>query len=100
MTRFHFGTTFLLVALCLVYLFELGTGLAGDELMLLMFGGLPDNGQLHGQAWRLLTYGFLHASPLHILLNCALLLVAGPLVERRIGTLGLLGVFLLASALA
>jgi rhomboid protease GluP len=94
-----FGTTFLFLLIGAVFGLELVTGLVDDELMLLKIGGLSDNGQLHGQGWRLITYAFLHGSPLHAGLSCVLLLFAGPRVERQLGALKLLAIFLLASAL-
>ncbi len=99
MTRSIYGTIFLLVFICLVFGFELATGLADQELFLLNLGGLSDNGKLHGQGWRLVTYAFLHGSALHIGLNCFLLLFAGPRVERRLGALKLLLIFLGSSVL-
>ncbi len=99
MIRSLYGTTFLFFVISLMYVFELATGLAADDLMLLHFGGLSDNGQLHGQVWRLVTYAFLHANPLHLLLNGLLLLMAAPGVERRVGGLMLLAVFLTGSVL-
>jgi membrane associated rhomboid family serine protease len=98
MTRIH-GTTCLLIAFCLVFVLELGAGLVGDDLMLLHFGGLPGNGQVHGQYWRLLSYAFLHASPLHIAINCGLLLLGGPVVERRYGIASLLALFTILTIL-
>lgn len=99
MTRPSYGTTCLLIAICMVFVLELGAGLAGDELMLLLYGGLPANGQLHGQYWRLLSYAFLHATPWHLAINGILLLLAGPVVERRFGTHGLLGLFAMTTVL-
>ncbi len=99
MTRSLYGTTFLLFLICLVFGLELATGLVDEELFLLKLGGLPGNGQLHGQGWRLVTYAFLHGSVLHVGFNCLILLYAGLRVERQLGTLKLLGIFLLASAL-
>ena len=39
-----------------------------------------------GEPWRLITYAFLHAGVLHILFNCYVLAVVGPLVENRFGS--------------
>jgi rhomboid protease GluP len=99
MTRFPYGTTLLLFLISLVFGLELATGLVDDDLMLLRIGGLSDNGQLHGQGWRLLSYAFLHGSILHMGICCLLLLYAGPPLERRIGTMRLLAVFVMASVL-
>ncbi len=49
--------------------------------------GLDPNAVLHGQIWRLLSYGFLHdtQSPFHILLNMLGLWMFGTAVEARWG---------------
>jgi rhomboid protease GluP len=99
MTRFPYGTTLLLFLISLVFGLELATGLVDDDLMLLKLGGLSDNGQLHGQGWRLLSYAFLHGSVIHMGINCLLLLFAGPPVERQIGTFKLLAIFSLSAVL-
>ncbi len=99
MTRIPYGTILLFFLICFVFGLELATGLVDDDLMLLRIGGLADNGQLHGQGWRLLSYAFLHGSALHVGVSCLLLLFAGPRVERRLGTFKLLAIFMLASVL-
>ncbi len=47
--------------------------------------------------WRLITFGFSHWDLNHLLLNTVLLLILGPIVERRAGAAWLLLVFLTAS---
>ena len=47
---------------------------------------LPDTAKLDGEYWRWLSFGFLHWDLTHLLLNAVLLLVAGPVAERRVGT--------------
>ena len=49
-------------------------------------GALPDDGQLHGQYWRIATYSFLHFNWLHLLVNVLLLLWIGRIVETQVGT--------------
>jgi membrane associated rhomboid family serine protease len=46
------------------------------------FGGVAD-----GEVWRIVTAGFMHASPLHILLNMYILWWMGNLLEPAIGRL-------------
>jgi membrane associated rhomboid family serine protease len=41
---------------------------------------------LHGEPWRLVSYGFLHGGLVHIFFNTYALLGVAPLVERRFGT--------------
>lgn len=48
-------------------------------------GALNGHGLLGGQ-WRLVTSGFLHFSPMHLLFNMVCLASWGTAVERRIGT--------------
>jgi rhomboid protease GluP len=49
-----------------------------------------------GEWWRLLTSTFLHIGLIHILLNMWVLAEAGPLVERMIGNVGFLLLYLVA----
>ena len=49
-----------------------------------------------GEWWRLLTGTFVHVGLLHILLNMWVLATAGPLVERMLGNVGFLVMYLVA----
>jgi membrane associated rhomboid family serine protease len=80
------GTLILAIALAAVFGIEIEARRVGDETALLALGALPANGQLHGEYSRLITYAFLHLNWQHILLNLALLLWVGRIVEKRIGT--------------
>jgi membrane associated rhomboid family serine protease len=91
------GSATLLGLLAAIFLVEIATNAVGNDDRLLMLGALPDGGGLHGQYWRLLSFGFLHSDVTHILLNGALLLLAGPAVERRAGTRWVFIIFLVAS---
>lgn len=51
---------------------------------------------LTGEPWRLLTSMFLHAGGLHLAFNCLALLEIGGVVERRLGSLRTLAIYLLA----
>lgn len=51
---------------------------------------------LAGQWWRLFTCMFIHIGILHILLNMWALYAAGPLVERMIGNVGFLLMYIMA----
>ena len=79
------GTISLLVAIGLGFAIELATNSVGNDAVLLKLGALPDDGQLHGQFWRVATYSFLHFNWLHLALNVGLLWWIGRLVERQIG---------------
>ena len=59
--------------------------------------GKKDAGALHaGEWWRLLTPVFIHAGPLHLLVNMYSLYAIGPAVERFFGRARLLVVYLLS----
>jgi rhomboid protease GluP len=80
------GTLVLAFALVVIFGIEIVTHRMGDETALLAMGALPANGQLGGEYWRLITYAFLHLNWQHLILNVALLLWVGRIVERRLGT--------------
>jgi membrane associated rhomboid family serine protease len=46
---------------------------------------LHPDGLLHGKLWQLLTFQVLHAGPLHLLINCAMLYIFGRPVENNLG---------------
>ena len=79
------GTVGLVVALLAMFGIELVTNSVGNNASLLKLGALPDNGELNEQYWRFATYSFLHFNWLHLLVNAALLLWIGRIVERRVG---------------
>ena len=90
MRRPRFGLTWsatmaLLVANVAVFILELclyGTALrfpAHD------FFALSTAGLLHGYVWQLLTYQFMHAGWLHLLVNCWVIFVFGREVEETLG---------------
>jgi membrane associated rhomboid family serine protease len=47
------------------------------------------------QLWRFITYQFCHANLMHLVVNMMALLLAGPIVEERLGRLRFLGFYLL-----
>ena len=49
------GTTVLVARLFVVFSVELASHSVGNETLLLKFGALPDDGELHGEYWRLAT---------------------------------------------
>lgn len=51
---------------------------------------------MSGQWWRTLTCTFIHIGVLHVVLNMWVLSVAGPLVERMVGNLAFLVMYLIA----
>ncbi len=67
---------------------------------LVRWGGLFPAAVVDGQWWRLLTSMWLHAHPLHLVLNLVFLWQLGSIVERMLGPLVFLIVYLLAGVLA
>lgn len=60
-----------------------------------VIAGLSRAGLMHGYAWQLHSYGFLHGSWFHLLCNMAFLLLMGSRIEFMLGGVTLLKVFLL-----
>lgn len=75
-------------------------GLSFTVRELLEWGGNLGLLSLHGQAWRLLTATFLHASPIHIAGNMMLLWVTGGYLERKVGAGPLLCCYLVCGVAA
>jgi rhomboid protease GluP len=95
--RSYLGSALVLSALVAVFVLEVATGVVASDDGLIALGALPDTDKLDGQYWRWLSFGFLHWDLTHLLLNTALLLVAGPAVERRVGPAWLLIAFFAAT---
>jgi membrane associated rhomboid family serine protease len=79
------GTLCLIIAIAIGFAIELATNSVGREDALLKLGALPDNGQLHGEFWRVATYSFLHFNCLHLFLNVGLIFFLGRVVETQVG---------------
>jgi rhomboid protease GluP len=87
-------TAVLLGTVLLLFVVELAIGATGNDPRLMGLGAIPDDGTMGIQYWRLLTYAWLHAGYMHLAMNVALLWWVGRIVERRIGSLATLGVYL------
>ena len=61
--------------------------------VLIANGALYDGAISRGEVYRLLTYGFLHASPLHLLSNLISLALLGPFLEARLRSANFLLVY-------
>ena len=72
------------VAMCLQGGFE-NNGPAFDEATLRRFGALFPDRVWQGESWRLLSAGLVHGDPLHLLFNSWALITLGPAVERVLG---------------
>ena len=95
--RTYLGSAAILCVMIAAYFVELATNAVGNDAGLLVLGALPDSGQIDHEYWRLFTAGFLHYDVTHFALNTLLLLLVGPVVERRAGTTWLLVIFLVGS---
>jgi membrane associated rhomboid family serine protease len=95
--RTRIGSATVVGVMIAMFLLELARNAVGNDARLLSLGALPDSGQIHHEYWRLITAGFLHYDFTHLVLNTLLLLLIGPVVERRAGIAWLLLIFLSAS---
>jgi rhomboid protease GluP len=95
--RLGVGTAAILLVIVVLFAIESFFGALDSDPLLLRLGALPNNGDLHGQYWRLLSFGLLHKNTLHFIENSFCLLCLGLVVEKRIGPGRLLALFLIAS---
>jgi membrane associated rhomboid family serine protease len=85
-TRTPYATYTLIAINVVAFIVELGAGGGATS------GNLVEDGAVNGPAidggdtYRIVTGGFLHAGPLHLLFNMYVLYVAGTLLEPGIGT--------------
>jgi membrane associated rhomboid family serine protease len=108
-------TSVLLVLMGIGYLLEIVAGGAGslmggpNSLQLVRLGAsvglaqLPDGevvGIAAGETWRMLTAVFLHGSILHLLMNAWALWIFGPIVERELGRVRFLLIFVTTGVFA
>jgi rhomboid protease GluP len=82
-----------------VFAYELMVGAAGSERALIPLGALRTRGWSASDAWRLLTFSFLHFNAMHLALNLAALNWLGGIVEGRLGSARFAAIFA-ASAIA
>jgi membrane associated rhomboid family serine protease len=93
--------TFALIALNVVaFLAEVAGGGGAASVNggghLIRDAGLNGPAVADGDVWRIVTAAFLHAGPLHILLNMVALYFLGTLLEPGIGTRRFLGVYVVS----
>lgn len=84
-----------LFAFCIVVV---GTGMEGSN-----FDWVVENFGLsreHHEWWRFVTYGLVHAGPMHLIGNLVTLWVFGPNVEDRFGRIGYLAFYLAGGGIA
>jgi rhomboid protease GluP len=87
------ATTVLAAVFVVVFVYEVGTGVAGSEAALLPLGALRTRGWSAADWWRIITFSFLHLNALHLALNLVGLYWLGGIVEQRVGATGVLVVF-------
>ena len=63
-----------------------GAGEIGDDV-LLRYGAINIGAIERHEYWRMIAYGFLHASPVHLAANMFLLILWGGHLEKRLGAL-------------
>jgi len=81
-------TVGLLVLVAIGYGLQIRAGGVYDGRVAFDLGALYADGRWPDAPWRLLSYGFLHAGPVHLGANALALVVLGPMVERAFGALG------------
>jgi membrane associated rhomboid family serine protease len=90
--------TYVLIALNVIaFIAALGSGGGATSNQLLNDGGVFGPAISDGGEWyRIVTGGFLHSGPLHILFNMYILYVAGTLLEPGIGTPRFLAIYFIS----
>lgn len=93
-----YATYALMTVSVMVFLAELGGGGGAGSVQgggtLITDGGLYGPGIAdRGEWYRIVTSGFLHAGPLHLLMNMFVLYVLGSLIEPAIGAARLVGIY-------
>jgi membrane associated rhomboid family serine protease len=96
-TRRTAYATYALIAInVVVFLAELGAGGGATSGQLVQDGGTFGPAINDGDWYRIVTGGFLHAGPLHLLFNMYVLYVAGTLLEPGIGTPRFLAIYFIS----
>jgi membrane associated rhomboid family serine protease len=75
-------------------------GAIGDPDTLLAWGGSLGPRTTNGEWWRLVTSTFVHTGTLHVLVNVAVLIQIGAVLERLAGRLAFAGVYVAAGVFA
>ena len=86
-----------------VYLTQILNGidwLSPDLNALILWGANAAPFTLQGQPWRLLTNIFLHGGFNHLFLNMLMLMVCGPVVERKFGRINFVVIYVVSGLLA
>lgn len=90
------ATRYILIINIAVFILTLIPGL--NNWIYNLFSVFPINSTNMVQVWRLITYQFLHGSPLHIFFNMLMLYFLGPMMEGYWGSRTYLKFYLIAGA--
>jgi rhomboid protease GluP len=98
----HLLATPALVAINVIVLAGMlfGARAIGDPDTLVAWGASLGPRTTNGEWWRLLTSAFVHAGTLHLLVNVAILVQIGRVLERLVGRLAFAGVYISAGVFA
>ena len=89
--------TYALIAINVVaFIAEIGAGGGLTAGQLVQDGGIFGPAIADGEWYRIVTGGFLHAGPLHLLFNMYVLYIAGTLLEPGIGTPRFLAIYFIS----
>jgi membrane associated rhomboid family serine protease len=89
--------TYALIAINVVaFIAQLGAGGSATSGELINDGGVFGPAVSDGDIYRIVTGGFLHAGPIHLLFNMYVLYVAGTLLEPGIGTPRFLAIYFIS----
>jgi membrane associated rhomboid family serine protease len=96
-TRYAVVTTAIVAVNAVILgLMLFGPATINDPLTLVSWGASLGPRTTNGEWWRLLTSTFVHTSPLHLVVDIAVLLQIGAVLERLVGRLTLAAVYLSA----
>ncbi len=101
--RGNWLTCFILLLLCIGYVYELACAIEGPGKWtptlgtLMATGGVSRSTVEHGGWYRIFTAPFLHGSITHLLLNCLALFFAGRILERQLGRAWFLAVYFISA---
>ena len=89
--------TVMVTTLCVVVYLLMLFGFAEPILLVAHF---PEDGTQEGEIWRYLTHTLVHLSNMHILFNLTWWWVFGGAIERQLGSLKLLQIYLFAGVIS
>jgi len=101
--RQQWATIGLLLANLIVYVWMGASGVSWtepDPEQLVSWGANLAPFTLGGDSWRLFSSMFVHGGAMHLLLNMYMLLLIGPLAQKRFGGVGFLAVYLATGLVA